>query len=174
MTNSFSVDYKLFRCPRPNLLTISYKCTYKVAECRQIVCQANCGVFEHLHHRLNPSVYLTHRFLRGRLRPPVASCRIVMWVLASSCWKVRISSNRLGCSFPTILFRWLCQPSRRLLVWPGRHSTCWWETFLQFKCPPSTSPPVSVSSLESPSKSYPYVDEMIHICRENESRQSEM
>ena len=116
MTNSFSVDYKLFWCARPNLLTISYKCTYKVAECRQIVCQANCGVFEHLHHRLNPSVYLTHRFLRGRLRPPVASCRIVMWVLAS-CWKVRISLNRLGCSFPTILFRRLCQPSRRLLVW---------------------------------------------------------
>ena len=73
-----------------------YRCTYKVAESRQIICQANCGVFK---PRIIVSILLsisTHRFLRRRLRPPVASCRIVMWVLASSCWKVRISSNRLG------------------------------------------------------------------------------
>ena len=46
---------------------LSYRCTYKVAESRQIVCQANCGVFEPLHH-VNPSVYL-HTPLRTRAAP---------------------------------------------------------------------------------------------------------
>ena len=48
---------------RPNFLTISYRCTYKVTESRQIVCHANCGVFEILHHHLNPpQQHISNRF----------------------------------------------------------------------------------------------------------------
>ena len=62
MTRYFSVHEQL---------SISHRCTYKVAECRQIVCQANCEVFERLHYHLNPSVCL-HTPLPERAAP--SSC----------------------------------------------------------------------------------------------------
>ena len=46
-----------------------------------------------------------------------------------------------------------------------------------FNCDPcvvNQSKSKSVLSLESRSKSYPYVGEMIHVCRRNESRRTEM
>ena len=56
-----------------------------------------------------------------------------------------------------------------------------WASSSQNSLVPTKSPSVvdqskskSVLSLESPSKSYPYVGKMTHICRQNESRRTEM
>ena len=81
----------------------------------QIVYQANCGVFEPLHHRPNPSVFLRTPLLARA----AASCSQLQDSHVSAdlfLLEGTYQFERLGCDFPTILFRRLCQPSRWLLV----------------------------------------------------------